>query len=206
MYAGPLRVLRAFTVSATCVALSLATHLLGTGSGGHGVSVVALMGLLVTTVLLTLVLAALSGRRWSLGRALVALGSGQVGLHMIFTVLLTSPGDHSHMGQAGGPSMGLSMALAHAFAALLIGVGIAVSDSALDTYFCLALSRVGSGIGAFSPWRLAALIPSAQTVAAVRAAGRGEHFTQWQRPRILTDLVVLQCLSRRGPPALALAS
>jgi hypothetical protein len=218
MYTGPLRLLRAFTVSATCVALSLATHLIGAGSGRPGVSVVAVLGLLMTTVLLTLVLTALSGRRWTLGRSLMALALGQVGLHAIFTVLLTSPGHHSPMGQAGGmsmgsamgssmgSSMGLSMVLAHTVAALLIGVGIAVSDSALDTYFCLTLSRVGSGIGVFSPWRLVALIPFVAAVAAVRAAGRGEHYLQWQRPRILTDLVVLQCLSRRGPPGLVLAS
>jgi AAA domain len=204
--------LRAFTVSANCVALSLATHLIGAGSGVPRVSVVALLGLLVTTVLLTLALAALSGRRWTLGRSLVALGSGQVGLHAIFTMLLTSPGDHSPMGQAGGMSMGsstgssMSMALAHTVAALLIGVGIAVSDSALDTYFCLALSRVGSGTGVLSPWRLAALIPFVAAVDAVRAAGRSEHYLRWQRPRILTDLIVSQCLSRRGPPAPALAS
>jgi hypothetical protein len=217
MYAGPLRLLRAFMMSANCVALSLVAHVIGAGSGVHGVSVVAVLGLLMTTVLLTLVLAALSGRRWTFGRSLLALGSSQVGLHTIFTVLLASPHDHSPMGQAGGMAMGssmglsmgssmaLSMALAHTVAALLIGVGIAVNDSALDTYFCLALSRVGSGTGVFSPWRLAALIPFVAAVAAVRAAGRGERFTRWQRPRILTDLVVLQCLSRRGPPAPALA-
>jgi hypothetical protein len=208
MYAGPVRLLRASMVSATCVALTLATHLIGAGSRMHGMSAVAVLGLLMTTVLLTLVLAALSGRRWTLARSLVALGAGQVALHAIFTVLLTSPADHSRMGQAGvssglSMSMGLSMALAHTVAALLIVVGIAVSDSALDTYFCLALSRVGSGIGVLSPWRLAGLIPGA--VAVVRAASRGERFARWQRPRILTDLVVLQCLSRRGPPALALA-
>ncbi|MDQ5840754.1 MAG: hypothetical protein M3537_06360, partial [Chloroflexota bacterium] len=88
MYAGPLRLLRALTVSATCVALSLATHLIGGGSGVDGVSVVAVLGLLMTTVLLTLVLGALSSRRWTLGRSLMALGSGQVVLHAIFTVLL----------------------------------------------------------------------------------------------------------------------
>ena len=41
MYAGPLRLLRALIVSATCVALSLATHLIGAGAGVHHVSVVA---------------------------------------------------------------------------------------------------------------------------------------------------------------------
>jgi hypothetical protein len=198
MYAGPLRLLRVLIVSATCVALSLATHLISGGAGVRGVSAVAVLGLLVAIVLLTRVLAALSGRRWTLGRSLVALGSGQVVLHAIFTVLLASPPDHSHVGP---PVSGLSMALAHAVAALLIGVGIAVNDSALDTYFSLASSRVGSGIGVFSPCRLSGLIPFVDAVAAVDAAGRSEHFARWQRPRILTDLVVLQCLSSRGPPA-----
>jgi hypothetical protein len=204
MYAGPLRFVRALTVSATCVALSLATHLIGGGSGVDGVSVVAVLGLLMTTVLLTLVLGALSGRRWTPGRSLVALGTGQVVLHAIFTVLLTSPHDHSPT--AGGASM----MLAHTVAALLIGAGIGVNDSALDTYFSVASSRVGSGISVLSPWRLSGLIQGMDAVAlvraAVRAAGRGERFARWQRPRILTDLVVLQCLSRRGPPAPALAS
>ncbi len=207
MYAGPLRFVRALTVSATCVALSLATHLIGGGSGVDGVSVVAVLGLLMTTVLLTLVLGALSGRRWTLGRSLMALGSGQVVLHAIFTVLLASPHDQSHGGAAAG---WLSMTLAHTVAALLIGVGIGVNDSALDTYFSVASSRVGSGIGVLSPWRLSGLIQGMDAVAvvraAVRAASRGERFARWQRPRILTDLVVLQCLSRRGPPALALTS
>lgn len=98
------------------------------------------------------------------------------------------------------------MVLAHAGAALLIAAGIAVNDSALDTYFSLASSLVGSGIILFSPWRLVALISSVASVAAVGAAGSGKRLAHWQRPRILTDLVLLQCLSRRGPPALALAS
>jgi hypothetical protein len=205
MYAGPLRLLRALTVSATCVALSLATHLIGGGSGVHGVSVVTVLGLLMVTVLLTLFLGALSGRRWALGRLLVALGSGQVLLHAIFTVLLGSPHDQSQ----GGPTAGwLWMTLAHSVAALLIGMAIAVNDSALDTYFSVASSRVGADIGVLSPWRLSGLIQGMDAVAvvraAVRAAGRGERFARWQRPRILTDLGVLQCLSRRGPPALAL--
>jgi hypothetical protein len=204
MYAGPLRFVRALTVSATCLALSLATHLIGGGSGVDGVSVVAILGLLMTNVLLTLVLGALSGRRWTLGRSLVALGSGQVVLHAIFTVLLASPHDHSHGGPTAG---GLSMTLAHTVAALLIGMGIAVNDSALDTYFSVASSRVGSGAGLFSPWRLARLIAVAGLIAGMdaSAAGRGGGFARWHRPRILTDLVLLQCLSRRGPPALTLA-
>ena len=199
MYAGPLRLVRALMVSATWVALSLATHLIGTGAGVHHVSVFSVLGLLMITVLLTLVVAGLSGRRWTLGRSLVALALGQVCLHTIFTVLLTSPPNHSPVGPVGGSSM----VLAHAVAALLIGGGIAVSDSAMDTYFCLALSRVGSGLSVWSPWRLAGLIPGVDGAGAVRDAGRGERFARWQRPRILTDLVVLQCRSGRGPPALA---
>jgi hypothetical protein len=206
MYAGQLRLLRASLVSATSVALSLATHLIGTGSGMPGMPVVDVFGLLMTTVLLTtvlltLVLTALSGRRWTLGRSLVALGAGQVAVHAIFTVLLTSPHDNSDGALTAG---WLSMTLAHTVAALLIGLVITVNDSALDTYFCLALSRVGSAMAVLSPWRLARLIP--RVAAVVRAPSGGEHFARWQRPHLLTDLVVLQCLSRRGPPALALAS
>ena len=202
MYAGPLRFLRALTVSATCLALSLATHLIGAGGAVHHVSVVAIVGLLMITLLLTLVLGALSGRRWTLGRSLISLALGQVGLHTAFTVLLISPRDYAPDGWVGG----LSMVLAHSVAVLLIGVGIAVSDSALDTYFCLALSRVGSGLGVLSPWRLTGLVPVMDGVAGVRDVGRGEQLARWQRPRILTDLVVLQCRSSRGPPATALAS
>lgn len=196
MYVGPLRLVRALIVSATWVALSLATHLIGDGARVHHVSVVSVLGLLMITVLLTLVVAGLSGRRWTLGRSLTALALGQVVLHTIFTVLLTSPPSHSPAVPVGGSSM----VFAHAVAALLIGVGIAVSDSALDTYFCLVLSPVGLGLSVLSPWRLAELIPGVDGAAA-RDAGRGERFARWQRPRILTDLVVLQCRSGRGPPA-----
>jgi hypothetical protein len=201
MYTGPLRLLRALTVSATCVALSFAAHLAGAGSGLPTVPLVACVGLLMTIVLVTLVLAALSGQRWTLGRSLVALALGQVILHATFTLLLAS-GHDPGMAAMGS---GASMVLAHSVAALLIGVGIAVNDSALDTYFSVSSSRVGSGIRVLSPWRLAGLISGVNAVAEVRASGRGERFTRWQRPRILTDLVVLQCLSRRGPPAFALA-
>lgn len=102
---------------------------------------------------------------------------------------------------------GASTVLAHGVATLLIGVGIAVNDCALDTYFQLASSLVGSGIAVLSKWFLAfPLIPILDEVALVAVSGHGEWFERWQCPRILTDLVVLQCLSRRGPPALALAS
>lgn len=202
MYSGPLRLLRALTVSATCVALTLAAHVLGAGSGELGMSVAAVLGLLMITVLLTLVLSALSGQRWTLGRSLVALGLGQVGLNAIFTVLLSS---HDHLGSAAFAGAG-PMVLAHSGVALMIGLGIAVNESALDTYFCVASSLVGSGIVMMTPWRLAALIPVVNALCAPDSPSRGERLTRWSRPRLLTDLVLLQCLSRRGPPAFALAS
>lgn len=202
MYAGPWRLLRALGVSATCVSLSVAGHLLGAGSGAPTVSMVCVVSLL-SIVLLTLILAAFSGRRWTLSRSLVALGLGQLGLHAMFSVMLSSPDHHGSAAMAGGASM----ILGHGAAALLIGVGIAVNDSALDTYFQLASSLVGSGIAVLSRWCLAApLIPILDEVARVAASGRSEWFARWRRPRILTDLVVLHCLSRRGPPAFRLAS
>lgn len=201
MYTGPLRLLRALMVSGTCVALSFGAHLVGAGSGMLMLSLVAVMGLVMTTVLLTLVLAALSGQRWTLGRSMVVLAVGQVVLNSIFTVMLSS----HHAQSPASLGTGVSMAFAHAVAALLIGTVIAANDAALDTYFCLASSLAGSGIGVLAPWRLTSLISAANPVATVRAAGRDQQFAHWQRPGILTDLVVLQCLSRRGPPALALA-
>ena len=204
MYAGQLRLLRALTVSATCVALSLAAHVLGAGSSTTRMSVVAVAGLLMITVLLTLVLTALSGQRWTLGRSLVALALGQVGLNAIFTVLLPSHGQHGPDAISGFAG-GTSMALAHSVAGLLIGVGIAVNDAALDGYFCVASSLIASGICVLTPWRLAALTSMTDNLATVCATVQGERAGRWQRPRILTDLVVLQCLSRRGPPEPALA-
>lgn len=201
MYTGPLRFLRALIVSATCVALSLAAHLAGAGAGESGVPVVAAAGLMMAAALMTLILTALSGRRWTVGRTLVALVLGQVGLNAIFTLLLTSPHHHDPALLGGGASM----VLAHGVAALLIGVGIAVSDSALDIYFCLA-SSLGPGMTVLSPWRLAALIPIVNAVTVVRTTDHGGLLAYHLRPRILTDLVFLECLSRRGPPTLGLVS
>jgi hypothetical protein len=208
MYAGPLRLFRAFIVSATCVALSLAAHLLGAGSGAPVASVLSVAGLLITTLLLMLVLTAFSGRRWTVGRSLVALGLGQVGLHATFMVLLAAPEHHGPdaMGAMAGAAGGASMTLAHAAAFLLTGVVIAVNDCALDTYFRLASSLVGSGIAVLSPWRLTALVPILDAAARVGAAGRAERIARWKRPHILTDLVLVQCLSRRGPPAFVLSA
>jgi hypothetical protein len=171
------------------------------------VSALSALGLLATILLLTLAMAALSGRRWTLSRSLAAVAVGQVGLHGIFAVLMPFP---AHGDAAAMPDMamtqGPSMVVAHAVVALLIGAGISVNDSALDTYFRVASSLVLSGVSIVSPWRLAALIPMLVAVARVGPANRGQRFTRWQRPRVLTDRVVVQCLSRRGPPELALAS
>lgn len=201
MYAGSLRLLRALTVSATCVALTFAAHLAGAGAGIAVGSLVAVAGLLMSTALLTLVLMVFSGQRWTLGRSLVALALGQVGLNAIFSVPLSSHHDLYSDGLSGG----VSMVLAHSVAALLIGGGIAVSDAALAAYFALATSVVGPGVRLLSPWRLTRLIAGVDAAGAARAVGGGEGTAQWQRPRLQTDCVVLQCLSRRGPPALALA-
>jgi hypothetical protein len=217
MYAGPLRLVRALIVSATCVALSLASHVLGAGSGVPAFSVFAAVGLLMTTVLLMLVMLAVSGTRWTLGRALLALGAGQVVLHAIFTVVLSSQvlssqvlssqvlSSHHH-GSTVGSAGGTSMALCHAVAALLVAVGIAANDSALDSYFCIASSRVGSRVAVVALWYLARRISSADAAGLLRAVCREQRFARWRRPRILTDLVVLHCLSRRGPPGLEGAS
>jgi hypothetical protein len=202
MYTGPLRLLRALTVSATCVALSFGAHLVGAGSREPDLSVRAVGGLLTTTLLLTLLMTVLSRQRWTLCRSVAALTSGQVVLNVVFTMLLSSHHDQV----SAGAGNGASMALAHGVAALLIGGGIAVSDAALDTYFCLASSLAGSGISVFSPWRLTRLTRGFSQAATIRAAGRGRQFARWPRAGILTDLVVLQCLSRRGPPAIALVS
>lgn len=200
MYTGPLRLVRAFLLSATCVALSLAAHLVGAGSGEPGVPLAAALGLLMATVLMTLILAILSGRRWTVGRTLVALVLGQVGLNAIFTALLGSPHQHGSAPLGGGALM----VLAHGVAALLLGVGIVVNDSALHIYYCVASSVLGLGITVLLPWRLAALIPTVNAVAAVRSEDHIGLLTNHLRPRILTDLALVQCLSRRGPPALAL--
>jgi hypothetical protein len=202
MYTGPVRILRALMVSATCVALSFGAHLVGAGSREPVMSVGAVVGLLTTTLLLTVVLMSFSRQRWTLGRSLVVLAMGQLALNAVFTMLLSTHHDQLPAGVASGASM----ALAHTFAALLIGGGIAVSDAALDTYFCLASSLAGSGARVFSPWRLTSLTQGFSQAATIRAAGHGRQFARWPRTGILTDLVVLQCLSRRGPPALALAS
>ena len=124
VYAGPLRLLRALKVGATCVALTFAAHIACAGSGRPAGSLVAGVGLLMTTVLLTLAL---------------------------------------------GPQR-----------------------STMDP-------------GVFSPSHLAKLLAAADGLAAGHAMSGDEHFARWQRPRIRAALVLLQYLSRRGPPVPAAA-
>lgn len=200
MYTGPLRLLRALMLSATCVALSFGAHLVG--SRTLTMSLVAVMGLVMITMLLTVVLAALSDRRWTLGRSLIALALGQVALNAIFTVIL--PGHHD--ASPAGLSSEASMAIAHGVVVLLIGIGMSMNEKSLDTYFCMKSSLIGSGVQVLAPWRLTSLIAAVDPAATVRAAQHDDRLARWQHPGILTDLVVLQCLSRRGPPELALAS
>jgi hypothetical protein len=202
MYSGPMRLLRALMLSATCVALSFGAHLVGARSGMLTVSLVAVVGLVMVTLLLTVVLAALSGRRWTLGRSLVALALGQVVLNAVFTVILSSHHDDS----AAGMTSGASMAIAHGAVVLLIAVGMSVSEKSMDTFFGIKSSLTGSGVRLFAPWRLTSLVAAVDPAPAVLAAGRDRRPGRWQHPGILTDLVVLQCLSRRGPPELALVS
>ena len=77
MSAAPVPLLRGLSLSAACVSLSVSAHVLGAGSGAPIVSDVCVVGLL-STLVLTLILAAFSGRRWTLGRSM-ALGLGQAG-------------------------------------------------------------------------------------------------------------------------------
>jgi hypothetical protein len=201
MYTGPLRLLRALILSATCVALSFGAHLVGARSGMLTVSPVTVVGLVMITMLLTVVLAALSGQRWTLGRSLVALSLGQVALNAIFTVILSAHHDESPASLGGA-----SMAVAHGAVVLLIAIGMSMNEKSLDTYFSMKASLIGSGVRVFAPWRLTSLVAAVDPAAAVRATACDKRHARWLHPGILTDLVVLQCLSRRGPPELALAS
>jgi hypothetical protein len=101
MYAGPWRHVRSLTVGAVCVALSVAGHLAGGGSPPDMAQApVAVLGLVVVTALLCLTLGWASGRRWTFGRAALALGLGQAVLHTAFALVLV-PARH-----AGGPASG----------------------------------------------------------------------------------------------------
>ena len=84
MYAGPLRQARALTLSGACVALSLLAHLAGGGWTTGVLTPASVCGLLALTTVTTLAVGAASGRRWSFGRAVLALAASQAGLHTAF--------------------------------------------------------------------------------------------------------------------------
>jgi hypothetical protein len=151
-------------VGAVCVALSVAGHLAGGGSPpdlAH--APVAVLGLVVVTVLLCLALGFASRRRWSFGRAVLALGLGQAVLHAAFALLLvpggspgepasaTTPGMAGMAGMAGsGMAAGaplwssgsaFSMAAGHTVAALAVAAVIARTDSALAMWFTVSAAR-----------------------------------------------------------------
>ena len=101
MYAGRWRHVRSLTVGAVCVALSVAGHLAGGGSPPDLTHApVAVLGLVVVTALLCLALGWASGRRWTFGRAALALGLGQAVLHTAFALVLVPAG------HPGGPASG----------------------------------------------------------------------------------------------------
>ena len=220
MYSGPLRRARALTLSATCLALSLAGHLAGGGRPPTaGNAAVSLLVLLALAVPLSLALGAASRRRWTFGRAMVALGVSQLVLHLVLTTLLGADGDTADVpatpGMVGMPGMGspsgaggagsmgggghhgLAMTLGHTVAALLVAVAVSRADTHLAA--SQALSRaVASLSGVAAAWRVVGILPAPlPPERGLQGAVRG---ARWPRPRILTDLVVLQCLSRRGPP------
>jgi hypothetical protein len=166
MYSGPWRHVRSLTVSATCVALSVAGHLAGGGAAPdlrH--APVAALGLGVVTTLVVLVLAAASRRRWTFGRAVLALGLGQGALHVALTLLLapaaapaaaTGPMPHMPAGTSGH-GHGLSMTVGHTVAAVGVAAVIARTDAALAAWLSVstagatlrrAVSRLGRTLGA----------------------------------------------------------
>ena len=226
MYSGPLRRARALILSATCLALSLAGHLAGGGRPPTaGNAAVSLLVLLALAVPLSLALQAASRHRWTFGRAMVALGVSQLVLHLVLTMLLGADGDTADAsatpGMVGQPGMvgmpgmgstsvaggagsmggaghhGLAMTLGHTAAALLVAVAVSRADTHLAA--SQALSRAVAALsGVAAAWRVVGVLPAPLPPAGgLQGAVRG---ARWPRPRILTDLVVLQCLSRRGPP------
>lgn len=200
MYAGPLRLARALTVGGACVALSLAGHLAGGGAGAGRVTFAGLCALAALAALLCLALGAASRRRWTFGRAVIALGLTQLVLHTAFTWLLGEGHDMGAMaGHPGAPS-GVAMTLGHTVSALLVAALVATMDGSLAARSAV-VTATSALASALSPWRVTSW-----------AAGCRRHLSgvaatvspaRWARPRILTDGVVLQCLSRRGPPVRA---
>jgi hypothetical protein len=218
MYAGPWRHARSLTVGAVCVALSVAGHLAGGGSAPDAAHApVAVLGLVVVTALLCLALGAASRRRWTFGRAVLALGLGQAVLHAAFALVLVpagSPGGRvsaTMPGMVGMPGMAagtplwssgsaFSMAAGHTLAALAVAAVIARTDAALAMWFTVSAART------------LARRAVRRVVRAVGAAARSaeEHADPPRRPAsagcgwllrpALRQRVDGRGASRRGPP------
>jgi len=212
------------------VALSVAGHLAGGGNPpdlAH--APVAVLGLVVVTALLCLALGWASGRRWTFGRAALALGLGQAVLHTAFALVLvpaghpggpasgavphltgmTSPSGMAGTGGMPGMTAGtppwssgsaFSMAAGHTVAALVVAAVIARTDSALGMWCTVSTART------------LALRAVRQVVRAVGAAARRaeEHPVPLRRPASAGCTWLLRPaprqrvdgrgLSRRGPP------
>lgn len=113
---APCRLVRAFVVAAVCVGCMLSAHVLAGGM------VVPARSLLLVYGAVGAVTYGLSGRRWTFGRLLVALGAAQVVLHPTFDLL------------AGGAPMGSTddtMLAAHGVAALVLAAVMARGDAVL---------------------------------------------------------------------------
>lgn len=113
---GPWRLVRALVVAGVCVGITLSAHLLAGGM------VVPARSLLLVYGAVAAVTYAVSGRQWTFGRLLVALGAAQMLLHPAFDRL------------AGGGSMGsmdTTMVAAHGVAALVLAAVMARGDAVL---------------------------------------------------------------------------
>lgn len=113
---GPLRIVRALVVAATCVGITLSAHVFG---GGMPVPARTLLPIWVAVAVLAY---AASGRRWTVGRLVLVLGLAQLVLHPVF-------------GLAGGmrpmASTDASMLAAHGAAALVLATVMARGDTVL---------------------------------------------------------------------------
>lgn len=113
---APCRLLRALVVAAACVGITLSAHVLAGGM------VVPAHSLLFVYAAVGAVTYAVSRRRWTFGRLVIALGGAQVVLHPAFGVLAD-----------GGPmgSMDTTMIAAHGVAAFVLAAVMARGDAVL---------------------------------------------------------------------------
>lgn len=108
--------MRALVVAAACVGVTLSAHVFAGGM------VLPPRSLLLVYAAVGAVTYAVSGRRWTFGRLLLALGAAQVVLHPAFDVL------------GGGTPMGstsATMVAAHLLAAVLLAMVMARGEAVL---------------------------------------------------------------------------